>query len=124
MRLLASSIALPPNYITRAGLALALVVVLLSAACGSGEPKPAEPAAAPPAPAEQAAAETPDAATTPRSTANVWRGDLDGMTAVIGVDDAQPDAALQRVGEKVAPSGRRRGRIRVHDQHGAHGARA
>ena len=56
-------------------------MALLSSACGSGEPKPAEPAAAPAAPAEQVAAEAPDAATTPRSTANVWRGDLDGMTA-------------------------------------------
>ena len=80
MRSHASSIAPLSNYIARAGLVLVCFVALLLSACGSGEPKPAEPAAAPAAPAEQAATEAPDAAATPRTTANVWRGDLDGMT--------------------------------------------
>jgi hypothetical protein len=48
-------------------------------------------------------------------------GDLDGVTAVVGVGDRQADPALQRVREEVASGGSGRRRVRVHDQHGAHG---
>ena len=51
-------------------------------------------------------------------------GDLDGMAAVVGVRDRQLHAALQRVGEQVAPRRGGRRRVGVHDQHGAHGVRA
>jgi membrane-bound lytic murein transglycosylase MltF len=63
----------PPNYPILVCAALALLL----AACGSKEAPPA-PAAAPtaaPAPAEVA-----PVAEEPRTTANVWLGDLDGMT--------------------------------------------
>ena len=51
-------------------------------------------------------------------------GDLDRVAAVVGVRDGQLDAAFQRVGEQVETGWGDRRRIRVHDQHGAHEARA
>jgi len=61
-----------PNYLHASCVSLALLL----AACGSGEQaKTAPPADAPAAAATPAAEES-----TPRTTANVWLGDLDGMT--------------------------------------------
>jgi hypothetical protein len=51
-------------------------------------------------------------------------GDLDGVATVIGVRDRELRAALQGVGEQIAARRSGRRRVRVHDQHGAHGVRA
>jgi membrane-bound lytic murein transglycosylase MltF len=82
MRLPPASTALP-NYPACAAV-LALLLALMLTACSGGEPKPAEAVSTPAEPAATATPDAvtpaPDAATAKRTTANVWLGDLDGMT--------------------------------------------
>jgi membrane-bound lytic murein transglycosylase MltF len=82
MRMFFPAVATRPNYVALAGAALGLSLALMTSACGSGEPKSEQESAAAPAttaPTGQAATEVPDEASAPRTTANVWLGDLDGM---------------------------------------------
>jgi membrane-bound lytic murein transglycosylase MltF len=77
--LLSRSLVFFTNYLRSGGAALALALTLVLTACGNNEdqkPAPAPAAAASAAPAE---APAPAADSAPRTVANVWLGDLDGM---------------------------------------------